>query len=346
MKFALKNTLIDNLIKILGLVLIFTYFVFADAQTNEIEVSVFSYSSESIVKLIANGNFLGTGFIISSDGYILTCFHVIENLINSDKINKETTYQQVKIINIEDKYPFYYINGDKTLDIALLKLNSPEELNLKALPLGDSEQIQPFRTNFVANGYPDDANEPVPLKGYFQNFEKQINSWRVSAGLRRGSSGSPILSTSDNDLGMVVGIATYAVFQGTETSYSFVSPINSVKTFLRDNKIQYSTMKPQINQIQSKIIVKYPFTLIYDEHKPQVSEKNVCSIFTAVFGYKIVGYNNPIVPESSTEASNPTTIISNDGNEIKLCADLKSGPIYDQWRGWYIGNLVTEQVKR
>ena len=72
----------------------------------------------------------GSGFIISPDGYILTCSHVVDDV--------DASY--TAIIDPEHKYECQVLAKDPLIDLAILKINARQKL--PCLKMGDSEAIQ------------------------------------------------------------------------------------------------------------------------------------------------------------------------------------------------------------
>ncbi len=87
--------------------------------TTSITTNYFGYESTSAAS--------GSGFIITSDGYILTCYHVVED---SDTITV-TTYD-------ETTYEAELIGYDESNDIAVLKIDA---VDLETVVLGDSDAL-------------------------------------------------------------------------------------------------------------------------------------------------------------------------------------------------------------
>ncbi len=87
--------------------------------TTSITTNYFRYESTSAAS--------GSGFVISSDGYILTCYHVVED---SDAITV-TTYD-------ETSYDAELIGYDESNDIAVLKIDATD---LQTVVLGDSDAL-------------------------------------------------------------------------------------------------------------------------------------------------------------------------------------------------------------
>lgn len=165
---------------------------------------------------------IGTGFVVSSDGLIVTNKHVVGESDSSyliiDKNNQE--YQVTKIYR------------DPVNDLAILKV----EADLPALPLGDSDQIRvgesviaigtalgEFRhtvTTGVISGLGRGIQASDTLGTYIENIENVI---QTDAAINPGNSGGPLL----NSKGQVIGVSV-AVSASAE-NIGFALPINVVK---------------------------------------------------------------------------------------------------------------------
>lgn len=143
-------------------------------------------------------NSLGSGFIISKDGYVVTKYHVIEN---SEEI----------IINLSDgkKFKAKVIGVDKKTDLALLKIDAG--YNLQYVKFGDSSKSR-IGDWVIVVGNPFGLGGSVSV-GIISARGRSIISGQgddfiqTDAAINRGNSGGPLF----NIQGEVVGIAT-AIF--------------------------------------------------------------------------------------------------------------------------------------
>jgi len=167
---------------------------------------------------------LGSGFIISPDGYILTNDHVAGNA-------KEIT---VTLTN-GDKYKADVIGTDLVSDIALLKI---EGKNLPSVRLGNSDDVVIGEWS-IAFGNPfglfDISDKPTVTVGVVSavNMNLRGQEGRVyrgmiqtDAAINAGNSGGPLV----NSLGDVIGVnaVIYTPNQGS-IGLGFAIPINRVK---------------------------------------------------------------------------------------------------------------------
>ena len=160
---------------------------------------------------------LGSGFVISEDGYIVTNNHVIEDV---DKITV--------IFNDETKLDATVVGRDPKTDIALIRVDSDKKLY--ALPLGDSSAVRPGEW-VVAIGNPFGMKHTVTA-GIISAMHRRIGAGsyddfiQTDAAINPGNSGGPLLSLS----GEVIGINT--AINPQANTIGFAVPIDMAKTIL------------------------------------------------------------------------------------------------------------------
>lgn len=166
----------------------------------------------------------GSGVIFSSDGYIVTNNHVIENA------------NQIEVTFNRRTYPAQLIGTDPSTDLAVLKI---EEGNLPAIQLGSSRTLQVGEW-VLAVGNPFDLNSTVTAgivsaKGRQINYLKDkfpIESFiQTDAAINPGNSGGALV----NSKGELVGINTVIKsMTGSYIGYGFAVPVDIVKKVVRD----------------------------------------------------------------------------------------------------------------
>ena len=167
----------------------------------------------------------GSGFIIESDGYIITNHHVIDG---ADEI----------IIRMADRREFEaeLIGSDPLSDVALLKVDAK---GLPTLKLGDSEKLRPGEW-VVAIGSPFNFDQSVTAgivsaKGRSTNQQQYVPFIQTDVAINRGNSGGPLLNLD----GEVVGINSWILSSGGGyMGLSFSIPIetaNNAVAQLREN---------------------------------------------------------------------------------------------------------------
>jgi len=169
---------------------------------------------------------IGTGFIVSSDGLIVTNKHVVS-----------ATNASYKVVSKDNKeYEVKEISRDPSNDIAILKI---EATGLKPVELGDSSNLKAgqfviaigtalgeFRhtvTTGVISGLGRGITAGSVFEGYVERLDDVI---QTDAAINPGNSGGPLL----NSAGQVIGV-NVAVAQGAQ-NIGFAIPINIVKEAL------------------------------------------------------------------------------------------------------------------
>lgn len=164
----------------------------------------------------------GSGFVITSDGYIVTNKHVV-----SDAKAEYTVF-----LNDGSKYNAKIIAQDPLEDFALIKIDAN---NLKPLSLGDSNKLQLGQTviaignalgefqNTISVGVISGRNRSITASGGSIAAEKLNDLLQTDAAINRGNSGGPLLSLD----GKVVGMNTAVV--ASAQNIGFAIPINKIR---------------------------------------------------------------------------------------------------------------------
>lgn len=163
----------------------------------------------------------GSGFIISSDGYALTNYHVAGRA------------QSIQVQLVDDRrLSARLVGGDVNTDVALIKIDSPEPLPV--LLLGNSDALG-VGQRVVAIGSPLGLRDTVTTGVVSALGRSQIkpdqerfyaNFIQTDASINPGNSGGPLL----NMRGEVVGVNTAINPRGQ--GLCFAIPINMVKALL------------------------------------------------------------------------------------------------------------------
>ncbi len=173
-------------------------------------------------------NSLGSGFIISEDGYIFTNNHVVEK---ADKI-------KVKLADGKE-YDAEVKGRDANTDLALIKIAPSGKL--PTVRFGDSDKARIGDWVF-AIGNPFGLNQTITAgiisaKGRVIGAGPYDNFIQTDASINPGNSGGPLFNLD----GEVVGINTAIVAQGQ--GIGFAIPINMAKEILDDLKPREKTTR-------------------------------------------------------------------------------------------------------
>jgi serine protease Do len=179
----------------------------------------------------------GTGFIISSDGLILTNKHVVSD--------EEAEY--TAITNDDKKYDAKILATDPFLDIAVLKI---EAIDLPIVELGDSDKLELGQT-VIAIGNSLGEYKNTVTKGVISGIGRRIEAGdnrgglevieeaiQTDAAINPGNSGGPLVNLA----GQVIGINTAMSQQGQLIGFSI--PINTAKQDIESVKANGKIVRP------------------------------------------------------------------------------------------------------
>ncbi len=181
----------------------------------------------------------GSGFIISSDGLILTNRHVVED--------GEAEYTVV--MNDSKEYSAKVLAKDPVNDLAIIKIDAK---NLTPLVLSDSSTLQIGQTviaigntlgeysNTVTKGLVSGINRVVEASGSAGEAEVIQEAIQTDAAINPGNSGGPLLNLA----GEVIGVNTAVSREGQ--SIAFAIPINSAKKSVESVKKFGRIIRPWI----------------------------------------------------------------------------------------------------
>lgn len=181
----------------------------------------------------------GSGFIVSSDGYIVTNKHVAND--------KKADY--TVLTNDGKEYPAKLLAADPVNDLAIIKI---DQKNLSMVILGDSSSLEVGQTaiaignalgefrNTASLGIISGLGRSIIASGSGLGSEQLSNIIQTDAAINPGNSGGPLLNLS----GEVIGV-NVAVAQGAQ-SIGFAIPINDVKKAISDVKTTGRIITPYI----------------------------------------------------------------------------------------------------
>lgn len=182
---------------------------------------------------------IGTGFIISEDGLIVTNKHVVSDISAKYKviIGKEET---VEVVNIY---------RDPINDLAIIKVN---KTGLKPVEMGDSGKLKVGQTviaigtalgefrSTVTKGVISGLGRGITAGGFGVGMEKLEDVIQVDAAINSGNSGGPLFDSS----GKVIGV-NVAMSQNGQ-SIGFALPINLVKESVDNFKVTGEFDRPYL----------------------------------------------------------------------------------------------------
>lgn len=233
---------------------------FAEGSISEIANSV----SKSVVSIITNtsttGSFFtgqvsqaaGTGFIISSDGYIATNKHVVANATKIGVILDDgSTYENVELIGTDPINDFAIIKIKDVKDLTPIKIGDSKTTNIGQQVVAIGNALGTYQNSVTSGIISGKGRSLTASDSSRTTYETLSDMIQTDAAINGGNSGGPLV----NAAGEVIGINTAYASQGNNVGFAI--PINSVKGImagvLKDGKferavlgVRYQTITPLI----------------------------------------------------------------------------------------------------
>src|SRR6266404_9616110 len=187
---------------------------------------------------------LGSGVIISPDGYIVTNNHVVDGAVDVN-----VTMSDRRIL------PAKVVGTDPLTDLAVIKVNATD---LPSVPWGDSTQLHPGQTVLafgnpfgfrftVTRGIVSALNRPNPSA---TDRRKPGQFIQTDAAINPGNSGGPLV----NARGEVIGINTFLISgSGSFSGAGFAIPAQivrpTVETLIKYGKVSHGYMGIGISDV-------------------------------------------------------------------------------------------------
>ncbi|WP_132040752.1 MULTISPECIES: trypsin-like peptidase domain-containing protein [Caldanaerobacter] len=273
----------------------------------EIDTST-AYRSGYKTEYVPKGS--GSGFIISTDGYIVTNNHVIEG---ASKIT-------VKLLDGRSA-DAKLIGKDPRTDLAVLKINLP---NLPVVKLGDSSKLQPGELAIAIGNPLGDSFAGTVTAGIISGLNRNLQSdygpvklIQTDAAINPGNSGGPLVNSKAEVIGITSVKLTsigpsiqdpFGLFQGQSTpveGMGFAIPINEAK--------------PIIEQLIKHGYVERPMM--------GIGAQTITPQDAAQYNLPVGVYVVQVQPGSGAEKAGiqpGDVIIKADGKQIKSFEDLQS----------------------
>ena len=222
-------------------------------------LATFSAQAQDPFGQQSSGQALGSGFVVSTDGRILTNAHVVvENGVQADKVS--VVFKSADGENTTE-VPATVVGVDETSDVALLKIDPTKVTSLQPVVLGDSSVVQPGQ-EVVAIGNPLGYDFSVTsgiVSAVHRNLQSPNgavipNGIQTDAAINSGNSGGPLFDAAGQVIGINEQIATQS---GGNEGLGFAVPINTAKRVMQQleasGKVTYAYLGVQGQTVSSDI---------------------------------------------------------------------------------------------
>ena len=237
----------------------------------------------------------GSGVIISKDGYIVTNNHVIDKA------------QTIEVsLNDDRKYEAKLVGTDPTTDIALLKIDSDDDLPYLTFTNSDDVRLgewvlavgNPFNlTSTVTAGIVSAKSRSIGIINERTAIESFI---QTDAAVNPGNSGGALVNISGDLVGINSAISTHT---GSFEGYSFAVPSNIVQKVVKDileyGTVQRAFIGVNISDITPRLTDELDLDIRSGVYVAGVSEKGAAYDAGIEAGDVIVAINERSVSKSS-----------------------------------------------
>ncbi len=310
----------------------------------------------------------GSGFVISADGFILTNYHVVEDVaVNGGNIT-------VRFHNDPKNYSARIVGTAEPLDLALIRVQAPKE-RLRPMPLGNSDSVRvgqkaiamgnPFGLEFtVTEGIISAIRRNPGAVGDGSGLVPSV--LQTDASINPGNSGGPLLNSGGEVIAINTAIYSASGSLGGQVQSAgigFSIPINLVKQYLPDLKAGKKISQQQLLASRPRFGVQLAAVAMSD-YPNQVRQQN--KLPSTGLMITEVEKGGPaakagLKPSSRTVSlqsnngpvdlpTNGDVILEADGNPINDISDLRSVLLSKQagqavalkiWRG---GQMLSVKV--
>lgn len=270
----------------------------------------------------------GSGFIVTSDGYVVTNYHVIESALIAGYGISVFTYDGTK-------YPATIVGAEEQNDVAVLKVDAK---GLSPVTIGNSDNMQVGETIY-AIGNPLGELTFTMSTGSVSALDRNIttanrqtgakvtnNMFQIDAAVNSGNSGGPVY----NSRGEVIGIVTAKYASSGIEGLGFAIPINDALDIINDLiDIGYVSGKPSFGivatTVDSAVAQYYDMVegaFVYSVNPGSCSETagiKKGDIITAIDDTAITSKNDLIFQKKNYKAGDSVTLkVYRDGEYLDI----------------------------
>ena len=197
----------------------------------------------------------GSGVIISSDGYIVTNNHVVENADEFEVILDDKRTYKAEKVGVAKRTDLAVLKIEAT-DLTTLEYANSDDVNIGDWVLAIGNPFE-YLTSTVTAGIVSAKGRDINIINGMENIESFI---QTDAAVNPGNSGGALVDLEGRLIGINTAIATQT---GTFSGYSFAIPVNLMKKIAEDI-IEFGSYKRAmlgvgIQAIDNEVATEYGF---------------------------------------------------------------------------------------
>lgn len=282
----------------------------------------------------------GSGVIISSDGYIVTNNHVIDNATDL-----EIT------LNNRKKYKATLVGTDEKNDIALLKIDADEQLSYIPFANSDNARIGEW---VLAVGNPYNLNSTVTAgiisaKGRDLQGNSNVDAFiQTDAAVNPGNSGGALVNTRGELIGINTAISSRT---GSYVGYSFAVPSNIAKKII-DDILEFGSVQEAILGISVDMretdIAGVKIGSLDNDSEAKKSGLRQGDIITMINNVKITKFSELTGQLTAKRPGEYVDVtVDRDGASVTKKVKLSKRDIFTSTTfGWQLKNLSKKELKK
>jgi len=214
-------------------------------------------TSEDNVTTFSGVKSSGTGFAISSNGYIVTNQHIVNGASKISVRGVKGNFSKVYIAKI--------ILEDKNNDLAIIKIDDQSFTSLGIPPYKINSDISDVGNSVYALGYPlratmgDEVKLTNGIISSKTGFQGDITTYQITVPVQPGNSGGPLFDSNGNIIGVInakhIGAenASYAI----KTSYlmNLIQAMNTTPRLPKSNTISSKSLSEQVRYLKEFVYI-------------------------------------------------------------------------------------------
>jgi len=269
-----------------------------------------------VTATVAQGDALGSGFVIDKVGHIITNYHVVQG---ATKVQVAFSGQDQLVATI--------VGTDPSTDIAVLKVDAHARA-LTPLALGNSDAVV-VGDPVYAIGNPFGFTRTLTT-GVVSALQRQIeapntltidHAIQTDAAINHGNSGGPLIDAAGRVVGVTSQISTGSTGQQGSVGIGFAVPINTVRNaaaqLIKTGQVAHAFLGINTLEVTARIarMFKLPTQtgLIVQTVQPQSGAKQA----------GIKGGQTPVVVDGLSYAIGGDIIVGIDGRKVLTYEDLR-----------------------
>lgn len=282
---------------------------------------------------------IGSGFVISEDGYIVTNYHVAEPYL----LYGSSGGYDLKVVMFDDTvYDAEIVGFEKQNDIAVLKINAS---GLNPVTIGNMANVR-VGNNVCVVGNPLGELTYTMTVGKVSALDRvistavstSINVFQIDAAVNSGNSGGPVY----NDRGEVIGIVDAKYSASDAEGLGFVIPIDDAMNIITEliehgyvtGKAYFGISGQTVNETAAMFYQMPQGTFVYSVEPGSCAEKagiQSGDVITKLGDEEIKSFEDLQAAKYAYSAGDTTTVtISRAGEEIVLTVTFDEQPANTQ----------------